>query len=1058
MGNNKMKLLKRSALGLAVVAALGSTSVIANDTTSAIRGVITGKDGSAVTDAVIKVIHVPTGRVTTVNVNEAGNFTATGLRVGGPYKLVIDSDKYKDAELQNIFLKLGETFRLAPVLDSEEVMETIAVTGSRVVSENRGSGGYFGLDSIQNTPSVDRDLKEVLRLNPLVNIGSGDGSPMSIAGANPRYNSFSVDGVRQNDDFGLNDNGYPTQRSPISVDAVEQVSVNVTPYSAKNSGFSGGQVNAVTKSGTNEFHGTFFIEKKDDSMAGDVVYTEDDETTTIEPDFSEDIWGFTVGGPIIEDKLFFFASYESYESTAPLLWGPAGSSAPNVTDATLEAVAQVQNIASSVYGVDAGDWNEAPKEEDKKTLVKVDWNINDDHRLSATYQNTKGNSTRNQTSGDWELRLNTHWYDKEETLDTLNVALFSDWSSDLSTELKISTKSVETKQAPARKEMGDVLIYTQNVNGRNGAAIAIGPDQYRHGNELSNDTLSIRFVAEYLTGDHAISAGFEHDDVDVRNLFAPNSLGRWEFNSIEDFENGDASRFYYNNAYTNNVDDAAAKFSFGSTALFVEDAWALTPDLEVTAGLRYETIHNSQKPAFNQNFFDRYGFGNDVSMDGTDIFLPRVSFVWDYDFDTVVRGGIGRFSGGRPNVWISNAYSNDGITYTTFNSGAVDRDDYLTNVDITSIPASVQNNMVQGDGNVNVTDPDFEMPSDLRMSLSVERNFDLPMIGEFQASAEFIHVQKENDVAWVDLTRKVEGTTSDGGRNISQATDMLTGEDTQRYDLMLTNAESNGESNIFTTTFFKAFDSGVTLNMSYTNQDITEGFAGTSSTATSNYRYAPIVSRNVVHVGRSDFEVEHRFVLNLGYTAELISGYDTKFNLFFERKSGRPFTWTMGAFRDGDLGDQGYMDDDDYYLPYIPTGADDPNLALDGITYAELAEWIDTAGLSQYAGGYAPKNTGTQPWQTRMDIHIEQEIPGFVAGHKGSIYFDIKNVLNLLDEDSGIVRNKQYNNQILVDYDIDDQGRHVYQEVFGGFNGNNYDQVVIDHSAWLIKAGFRYQF
>jgi hypothetical protein len=287
---------------------------------------------------------------------------------------------------------------------------------------------------------------------------------------------------------------------------------------------------------------------------------------------------------------------------------------------------------------------------------------------------------------------------------------------------------------------------------------------------------------------------------------------------------------------------------------------------------------------------------------------------------------------------------------------------------------------------------------------------------------------------------------------------MLTGEDTERYDLMLTNAESNGESNIFTTTFFKAFDSGVTLNMSYTNQDITEGFAGTSSTATSNYRYAPIVSRNVVHVGRSDFEVEHRFVLNLGYTAEFISGYDTKFNLFFERKSGRPFTWTMGAFRDGDLGDQGYMDDDDYYLPYIPTGADDPNLALDGITYAELAEWIDTAGLSQYAGGYAPKNTGTQPWQTRMDIHIEQEIPGFVAGHKGSIYFDIKNVLNLLDEESGIVRNKQYNNQILVDYDIDDQGRHVYQEVFGGFNGNNYDQVVIDHSAWLIKAGFRYQF
>ncbi len=828
-----MKTLQRNSLSLAVVAALATSGALADDTASGIRGVILGPNGDAVSDATIEIVYEPTGRTTTLKTNDKGNFNASGLRVGGPYSVRIDTDSYEDAELNDVYLKLGETLRLNHMLDGAQ-LEELYVTAQATNYSNNGSESNFGPEAIETSPTANRDLKEILRMNPLVNIGSGGDAPMSIAGMNPRYNSFSVDGVAQNDDFGLNSNGYPTQRSPISLEAVEQVSVSATPFGVTNGRFSGGQVNAVTKSGTNDFSGSVFYEFSNDSMAGTPVNPETGED--IEgAEFDETTWGASLGGPIIKDTLFFFASYETYDSSSPVEWGPSGSGITNETFATEDAYNEVVRIAQNVYGVSAGGYNIAPTESDDKILLKLDWNINDAHRLAATYQHTEGNVTRNQTSSNSELRLSSHWYDKEETLETFSVHLYSDWTDNFSTEIKISDKSVETIQAPSDKSYGDITVYTSVFNDQPSNRIAFGPDQYRHGNELGNDTFNIRFVGEYLLGDHALTFGFDHDTIDVFNLFAPNSLGRWEFDSLEDFENRTASEFYYDNAYSNVVNDAAAEFTFGSTALFIEDSWAITQDFELTAGLRYERISNGDSPAYNANFEERYGFSNAQNLDGVDILLPRISFVWDALDSTRVRGGIGRFSGGRPNVWLSNAYSNDGVTYTTFDRGAVDSADYLTNVDITNVPDSVKANMVEGDGNVNVTDPNFELPSDYRTNVAVDYTFDLPGLGDgFIWTNEFLYIERENDVQWVDLTRQEVGVTADGGRKIYEPIDNLTGEITDRYDLMLTNADESGDSKIFSTALSKAWDNGLSLNASYTHQDITEGNPGLSSTATSN--------------------------------------------------------------------------------------------------------------------------------------------------------------------------------------------------------------------------------
>ncbi len=1042
-----MKSHRLSQIAGAVVIALGlSTSAMANETSSGITGQVLTPAGKAAANTKIIVTHIPSGSVKTVETNATGNFNIRGLRVGGPYDIVIDSDVYKDQKFENVFLQVGKFERLSANLEQQE-MEVISVTASRMMGyTNAGSAGTWGSDDIINAAGGNRDLKDVLRSNPLVTVSTDAEASMSIAGTNPRFNSFTVDGVRQNDDFGLNGNGYPTQRSPISIDAVEQVSVETTPFSVRNGGFSGGQINAVTKSGTNEFHGSLAYEREDDAWAGDPKNLEGEK---INQEFESDTYSATLGGPIIKDKLFFFASYEKFEQPTIVEFGPEGAGTANPTRATVEEYEQIREISQRVYGVDAGVWDQSPEIDDEKILVKFDWNINDDHRTSFTYQNTEGNSWRNLTSSSSELRLNTHWYNKNEKLETYAAHLYSDWNADFSTEIKVAYKEVDTSQAPAAKEMGDITVETEN--GR----IAFGPDQYRHGNELENDTLSLRFLGEYLYNDHEISFGVEYEEIDVTNLFAPASLGNWSFDSIADFENRNAARFDYANAYTNDVSDAEAKFKFNTTALFVEDSFDLTDTIRVTAGVRYEYISSNDEPTNNANFEQRYGFSNSESLDGESIFLPRVSFEWEAADDVTVRGGVGRFSGGRPNVWLSNAYSNDGVTYVT----ASNENDYLENVDITTIPQGIKDSMVSGDGNVNVTDPGFDLPSDWRASLAFDYTFAVENYGDdWLWSAEFIHTKKENDPFWVDLTRQKTGETA-AGQNIYQPIDNLTGEPTQRYDLMLTNANDDGRSNIFTTSLSSNFDNGLSFNMSYTHQDVTEGTPGTSSTATSNFQYPVTTDRNRAEVGTAAYEIEHAFKLNLDYEAEFISNYATRFNLYWERRSGRPISWVLGSFRQDALGDQGSFDDSDAYLPYIPTGADDPNVVYDGgLDWETLNGYLQGSGLDKYAGGFADKGSDRAPWVTRLDLNITQEVPGFMEGHKGEVYFSIRNLLNLIDSSKGQALRSEFGTKTLVDYDIDAQGRYVYSEPFGGFDSTNYDKVDPKNSAWSLKVGVRYVF
>ena len=1079
-----MKSHRLSRIAGAVVVALGMTSsAFADDTASSIRGVVTAPDGTPAANTSIIVTHMPSGTVKRLTTNESGAFQSSGLRVGGPYKIVVDSDVYQDQEINNQFLQLGKTERFSFSLEPDNI-ESIVVTASRAdfVEFASGSESTFGADEIARTPSFSRDIKDVVRQNPLVVSLGNSGGELTVAGSNPKFNSLTVDGVRQDDDFGLNGNGYPTLRSPISIDALEQVTIQTNPFSSRYGGFSGAQINAVTKSGTNEFKGSFFYEFSNDSLAGDVNNGEPD-AEDIEFDYDEKTYGFSLGGPIIKDKLFFFANYEKFSSDEPLVGGPIGSSAEEVADVTQAEVDEVVNIAREVYGVDAGDWNLTPDSDDEKLLLKLDWNINDDHRAAFTFQNTESSELRNNGGGD-NLHLSSHMYREEQNLETYAFQFYSNWSDDLSTNLKIAYKDSENVRSPLNgADFGEVEVETPT-----GGFIRLGRDEFRHANELTNETLQLSLTGEYLAGDHVISFGVEYDSVDVFNLFVDSSLGKWTFDNIDAEDSDDiitsgielfrqqtATEFTYRNSPTGNVRDAGAEFKNANTVLYVEDSWDITEDFNLTYGVRYERLSADDTPTLNQNFVDRYGFANTENLDGESLFLPRVGFDWYVNEDLTISGGVGKYSGGRPNVWISNGYTNTGIAISDFNpdlASSPNESVYLNNVNL-RVPAEVQASLVAGDGNTTPIDPDFKLPTELRYSLALDYDADFgEVLGDnYKLHTEVIFTRKEDGERWVDLSRVQIGTTADGGRPIYRPTDLLDTANpnnrTDRYDLMLTNTDETARSFVWTNSIGKQYDNGLNFNASYTYQDIEDVVPGTSSRAESNYQFLNVIDRQNPTPGTAAYEVEHRLTLQLGYETEFFSGYATRFNLFWERRSGRPFSYTLGAFRDGDLGDQSDFDDSDNYLAYIPTGPNDPNVVYDrGLTYEQLLGWIQDAGLEGSAGGYASRGSNRAPWTNTLDFRMEQEFPGAMKGHKGLFYVDVKNLLAVFDEDAGRVFANRFgeNARILVDYDINEQGQYVYSPPFRGVADDGsldtrlpYEFRALE-SAWQVKVGVKYTF
>jgi hypothetical protein len=1037
------------------------------------RGVITGPQGNPAANTKVIVIHQPTGTTSEFTTNEDGVFAAKGLRVGGPYQIILDSDNYRDAVLEDVYLNLGDTFRLTRQLESAD-MERLVVTGQAMMVESGGASSSFGEKTIDNMPSLNRDLKDVARINPLVTInGAGE---MTIAGGDPRTNSITVDGIGQNDDFGLNYGGYPTEQPPVALSSIEQISVDAAPFSVKKGDFSGGTINAVTKSGTNEFEGEVFYEYSSPDLKGDVDdirqnYGDLDDngyrtyrTDKVKPNQTISTFGLSLGGPIIEDKLFFFTSYEEWSRELDLEYGFDGSGATNEFYISEADYNEFMGILNDTYGIQDGLGGD-PEDKDRKWLTKLSWNISQAHRFDLTYQWQDNADQRNFATGGDFISLASRRYTYHTRMNNISARLYSDWSANFITEIGLTYKDVEANSL-TNSNLGSVEVEQYYK----GPTFAFGTDPYRHSNVAKNDNLTFNFDATYLMGEHEIVFGTQLERLSLYNKFVPDSLGSWEFDDFAGFENGEVGNyngnwdFAYQNAYTNNVEDAAYEVERTTLALYVGDTFYVTPDFEVNAGLRYERLSSSDTPTLNENFEQAYnGMTNQENLDGLDIVLPRIGFKYYTDSSLVVRGGVGRFYGGIPNVWYTNPFTKDGVTLVQAPNSVI-ADYYANNTvtDFDSVPQEIKDAMQKGDGSTNYTDPNFELPSDWRAQIAFDYEVDIPFVDDmFTATTSLMYKRMEDQPVWYNTALEEAGLAADGERIIYES--RYDGDRAQNYDIMLTNAPENGRAYIFSQSLAKQWNNGLSFTASYTYQDVEDNGAGSSSQAASNYKHYVAKSRNQAFTATSNFEIEHSLKITLGYETEFFADHATRFNLFFERRSGRPFSYVMGMYQDGDFGDSAFegMYTQSAYLPYIPTGADDPNVDWDNsIGWDEMKMLLDNAGIAYGDKGYIlNRNTHRQPWVTDIDLSIQQEIPGFIDGHKGTLYLTIDNFANLLNSDWGVERRLNYPQVALYDLGgLSADGKYQIDSVHNGYYPNNFDSVDLNSSSWSAKLGVRYSF
>jgi len=1065
--------------GVALTAMALASPAIAQQTSSSIRGTVVSQEGTALADVTVVITHMPTGSRRTVSTNSDGVFFIRGLKVGGPYTVELaDGSSYHAKDIEGLNLLLAQTAAVQLVAASTDVtLEEISVTAVRSTGGLRmGSSSDWSRDDIDNVSSVSRDIKSVMRQDPKVWIDSTNSDALTIAGTNSRFNSLTVDGVKQNDDFGLNNNGYPTQRSPISLDAIEQLSVQTSPSNVEFGGFQGGLINVVTKSGTNEFHGSAFYEFSNESLLGD----RSQDNVNLGGDFSEKTFGATLGGPIVKDKLFFFASYEKYERTRPFEFaldsGQSGDTANVIFGVTQADVDSIVAIARDRYGYDPIGFGDVDlDEQDEKILLKLDWNINDFHRFSATYQRTDGNIINPQNTfsggrfGDDADRQGSGgagtlggWYDKSDRLETYSFQLFSDWSDSLSTEIKVGLKDVTTGQVP----LGGDDFALMEIETAGGGSVFIGPDFFRHANALSNETKNFKVKADYSTGDHLFTLGYELEKLDVVNLFVPGSNGDYGFDSIADFAAGNASTLFYQNAFTNVKQDGEARFGFDFHTFYLQDNWTVNDNLTVTAGVRAELVRNSDKPRENGSFQTRNGFSNTENLDGKFIFLPRFGFNYLAGERTTISGSAGLYSGGSPNVWVSNSYSNDGQIIDNVFLGNWFAD--LSNIDGFNVPQAAQDALTPGDGNVNAIHPDMDLPSVWKYSVAVEHEFDLSFMGlgdGWNTSAEVIFTDVKDAIIWQETRRSQVGNAPDG-RPIY---DVPGG-----YDLLL-NTTNAGSGQVVTLNFDKDWDTdaGVfSVRAGYSWQDVEDVNPGTSSTATSNFGKAPTSDRNGVVLGTSDSEIKHRITASLNWRKDFWDDNTTNLNIFFSTRSGKHFSYTFddAGSRTGPsstleevLADPNtvFGGDRDFWrrdtqLFYVPTGVNDPLVTYNGVDAAALDQWITENGLDEYRGGIAPRGLGQSPWQTKVDLRLSQELPvPGLSGHKITLSLDIDNLTNLLDKDWGRVEQVGFPfNRNVVRAAINDAGQYEYSRFIEDFSNRFYELP----SLWKVKFGISYKF
>lgn len=1041
--------LAASVASLSLATAI-STPAFAQETSSSMRGTVTDA-GTAVAGATVTITHEPTGTVTNVTTDNEGVFNAAGLRPGGPFTVTIAAPGHPGASITDVYTVVGQTFALPIDLGSADLASTggdvIVVTASRIEGARSLSAGpttVLTTQDISKVASVNRDIRDLMRRDPFATLDTSQntGRQVTFAGQNPRFNRFTIDGVPITDSFGLNPDALPSRRGPVPLDSIGQFETKVAPYDIREGFFQGGVINAILRSGTNEFQGTAFFTYSADELVGKKTKPYGANTTgvIVQPNFSSKDFGAELSGPIIKDKVFFMIAAERVRASLPVPFGTIEDNAGTpVVGLTNAALAQIQSISQSRYSYNPGGILRTNEDKDDRVVGKIDANISETQRLSLTGLYTKDSQIVGTTTSTSSLGLESNAYVKPNELWAGIAQLNSQWSDNFSTEIRGLYKSYDSGQFPVLGRTAQFTVCTAPTSDRttNGATstnnslacpanvptVVLGAGGPSQSNVLRVRQWGGSIAARLTAGDHNFRALGEITHTKSFNLFVNPSAGTYYFDSIADFQAGTAQTFTYNNAASLNPDDAAANFRYSVYTFGLQDDWRVNDMLSLSLGVRYDLFGGDSRPVLNPNWLRRYGYPNTSYLSGRDLVQPRFGFIFQPTTRLVLRGGGGIFGGGSPDVYVGNAFSNTGVLNTSITARQTDGGVYqlngtanatagtiLNNPSFTTIPAAANTAVQQAAAglltnpnsttSVNAIDPNFKVPSQWRATLSASYTADLGPLGDgWVFGLDGLYSKVRNQVIITDLRSvRLAGSTTPDGR--PRYTSLIGNANDTGQDLLLTNT-NYGRSLIGVARVSKEWDNGLSASLAYTRQDVRDAGGLTSSQAASLYNNGAAFDPNFGARGHSNDEVKWSFRYNLSFERAFFGDYKTRFDLFGETRAGSPFSYTFQDVSTGRSTTFGTAGSSSRYLFYVPTGISDPLVSYDSTATAQrIDDIVNATGLSKYRGQIAPRNAFRSKSFTRIDLHLEQELP-LPLGARFSIFGDIENFGNLLNRNWG---------------------------------------------------------
>ena len=1084
---------------LAALMLVTAAAVNAQITTSSMAGQVSGTDGEDIIGATIRVTHEPSGTTYNAVTNADGRWAIQGMRVGGPYTVKISYIGYAERDYTGINLQLGETYNLNASIseDVNELGEVVVVgSASKFAAEKTGATTNISNAQIQALPTVSRSIEDIVRVSPYAN-------GMSLAGGDGRSTNFTLDGANLNNNFGLTD-GLPGGGNPISMEAIDEVQVVVAPYDVRQTNFIGGGINAVTKSGTNTFRGTAYVYHNNENMHGNRVADQDlgergtNRNTT---------YGFTLGGPILKDKLFFFANAEySKIPTVVNRWRASedgtGDATNYISRTTVADMQRVRDFMISNYGYDPGSFTDFPADEDNlKLLARIDWNITDNHHLAVRYNYTK-NTAWNSTSGSscdtgyrlydmnrfsqYSMAFSNSLYSQNNSISTISADLNSRFGNNISNQLLFTYTDIDEKRGSDSKPfpfidiMNGYTVSNGTVTQDLTPYMSLGYELFTHNNRVQNKILTVNDNFTYYLGDHKLMAGFKFEHQMANNSYMRNGTGYYRYRSLDDFLSGAAPESVALSYGYNGEQNPNAQVAFNQYGWYVQDEWNVLENLKLTGGIRFDLL------TFDSDDLMRNNAIYDLNFNGRRIdtgkwpksniqYSPRIGFTWDVFNDKTlkVRGGTGLFAGRLPLVFFTNMPTNSGMiqnlvtAVTTYNDdGTVASSDPLLQnfagkiyTDVNEIrdklgaPATITPEQGNRPDKIAGVEHDFKMPQVWKSSIAVD--YQLPVPFPMTLTGEFTYIRKINDVKVINYNIKDPDQTWQRFNGADNR--WIYPADYKLYDIkqgasvLANTSKGHGWTLNFTATAEPVKNLQLMAAYTHTVMKEVSGMPGNDpySTWTGNIT---VNGANFSTVQNSEYVIPDRVIASASYTY-----HNDHFTLFYTgyRPNGYSFAYT------NDMNGDGVQND----LMYIPKDDSEIHFTNEADRQAFWQFVNQDSYLSSHKGEYAEAYSAYAPWVHRFDFRWAHDFNLRVGNtmHKLQLSANFMNIGNLFNSKWGVEKNmSSCNNGRILKYDGRDANNTPYFSLWKDSDGNapvntwefnrNYNQC------WQLQIGVKYYF